>query len=218
MCVARPLCVVEPMGLWSSLKMERQESRKSLVVLPSIKPCGESWADMTGDERVRHCASCDEDVYDLSALSSDEAATFLERHQSALPCLRMAKDLEGTPLFREDLARLARQVAAVGAVATLAACADGIPSVTRTTGEPAVASTAQQAGPASTLGADVAPSSAPAGSEVHRTLGEAMPTAVSGAPAASPPPRLPSKMTSPEAPPVRMLAGKPVAPKGPTAK
>lgn len=217
--------------------MERHQPRKGLVVLPSIKPCGESWADMTGDAHVRHCASCDEDVYDLSALSGDEAATFLERHQSALPCLRMAEDREGTPLFREDLARLARQVAVVGAVATLAACADGSPSATRTTGESAVASTAQQAASSGKLVASMVPSS----SGVRELLGEpmpsnsalpaaaatasasscdteAMPTAVSGATAASPPPRLPSKMTSPEAEPVRMLTGKPVAPAAPAAK
>ena len=45
--------------------------------LPIPEPCHESWEAMTGDDRRRHCASCDLSVVDLSALTRDEASVLL---------------------------------------------------------------------------------------------------------------------------------------------
>jgi hypothetical protein len=125
------------------------------VTLPILDACNEAWDDMSGDGHVRHCASCRKDVHDLSALSEEEAGAFLREHEAAIPCLRVAHDRSGKPLFRDDLARLAKQAAAFGAAAALAACGtsgvsgnsvapanttapslDASTGVVRTTGEP----------------------------------------------------------------------------------
>ena len=92
------------------------------VTLPILDACNEAWDDMSGDGHVRHCTSCRKDVHDLSALSEQEAGAFLREHEAAIPCLRVAHDRSGKPLFRDDLARLAKQAAAFGAAAALAAC------------------------------------------------------------------------------------------------
>ena len=42
------------------------------VEIPS--PCRIPWDTMAGDDRVRHCSHCSQSVYDVSAMSAEEAA------------------------------------------------------------------------------------------------------------------------------------------------
>lgn len=66
------------------------------------KPCPASWADMTGDDRVRHCGSCNLDVYDISAMSSDEAQEFLaSRTGAGRTCIRFFRRADGRLLSRD---------------------------------------------------------------------------------------------------------------------
>lgn len=40
-------------------------------------PCPARWEDMTGDDKVRHCARCNLSVHNLSAMPHDEAESLL---------------------------------------------------------------------------------------------------------------------------------------------
>ena len=65
-------------------------------------PCKADWNDMTGDERVRHCGSCDLDVYDLSAMRRDEAEAFLASRAGAeRTCVRFFRRTDGRLLTRD---------------------------------------------------------------------------------------------------------------------
>ena len=62
-------------------------------------PCHEDWAAMRGDERARHCASCRQDVYDLSGMSRDEALALVRRAQGGEEvCVRFRRRADGTVL------------------------------------------------------------------------------------------------------------------------
>ena len=62
-------------------------------------PCHEDWAAMRGDERARHCASCRQDVYDLSGLSRAEALSLVRRAQGGEEvCVRFRRRADGTVL------------------------------------------------------------------------------------------------------------------------
>jgi hypothetical protein len=71
--------------------------------------CPLRWESLarTADAARRHCGACGRDVTDLSALTRDEARRVLVAEER--PCVRVAVDPEGEPVF----ARVARRVAAV---------------------------------------------------------------------------------------------------------
>lgn len=54
------------------------------------EPCAASWEEMPGDDRTRHCATCDRDVHDLSARSGAEADALLARSLGKKLCVRVA--------------------------------------------------------------------------------------------------------------------------------
>lgn len=43
-------------------------------------PCPAKWEDMTGDDKIRHCALCNLNVHNFSAMSRNEAEAILARH------------------------------------------------------------------------------------------------------------------------------------------
>ncbi len=57
-------------------------------------PCSARWDDMVGDDRVRHCAACDKDVFDISGMTRAEAVELVTK--SAGVCIRMFKRADGT--------------------------------------------------------------------------------------------------------------------------
>jgi hypothetical protein len=77
----------------------------SLIDLDRVqvaKPCPANWADMTGDDRVRHCGSCNLDVYDISAMGRDEAQEFLaSRAGAGRTCIRFFRRADGRLLSRD---------------------------------------------------------------------------------------------------------------------
>lgn len=78
-------------------------------------PCSEKWESMTGDERVRHCAKCRLDVFNLAQLSEAEARALLEGKTGRV-CGRIFQRRDGTVLTKDcpvGLARARRQVALV---------------------------------------------------------------------------------------------------------
>jgi hypothetical protein len=50
---------------------------------------------MAGSDKVRHCTSCDRDVYSLSDMSELEAELRLLNAGDAVPCIRYARDRDG---------------------------------------------------------------------------------------------------------------------------
>jgi hypothetical protein len=62
---------------------------------PLEKPCDSPWESMVGGGKVRHCTSCDRDVYSLSDMSELEAELRLLNAGDAVPCIRYARDRDG---------------------------------------------------------------------------------------------------------------------------
>jgi hypothetical protein len=72
--------------------------RASLLDEVSIaSPCKASWEAMTGDARVRYCGECEKHVYNLSAMSREEATILLTEHEGSL-CVRLYRREDGTVL------------------------------------------------------------------------------------------------------------------------
>ena len=63
-------------------------------------PCDADWAAMPGTERVRNCADCALNVYNLSELTAREARALIRQHEGRL-CLRLYRRADGTVLTRD---------------------------------------------------------------------------------------------------------------------
>ena len=107
------------------------DARVRLPVLDRIRvaaPCAARWDDMVGDDRVRHCAACDQDVYNLSELTRDEAEALIVRRRGKL-CARYYERADGTVMTADCpdgvRARRRRRVVAAGVAASLAGSVAG---------------------------------------------------------------------------------------------
>jgi len=121
--------------------MDRAARSLRLAGVHIPKPCAASWADMPGDERARACGACGKVVQNLSAMTEEDAASWLAgaRQRGGEVCARLDSDDDGRWVFAPSraAARLgdapfdvpARRVLhAVGGAALLvaaAACTDG---------------------------------------------------------------------------------------------
>ena len=97
--------------------------RRALDLLNDIRiasPCHESWDQMTGDDRARHCGSCDKTVYNLSAMTADQAAELFLAREGRV-CVRLYRRRDGTVLTADcpvgRAARLRRRVRSAALVA-----------------------------------------------------------------------------------------------------
>ena len=86
-------------------------------------PCPAAWEDMTGDDRVRFCAECKLNVYNLSAMGRGEAEKLVRDREKRL-CVRFYQRDDGTVLTRDCpvglRAIIRRGRARVAALASLA--------------------------------------------------------------------------------------------------
>ena len=89
----------------------------ALRMLPIARPCGESFAEMPGDERTRFCAKCNQEVHDLSAGTEEEAGAIFRRAGGKRACVRFARDASGAVRFG----------LAAAAALSLAACSAAVP-------------------------------------------------------------------------------------------
>lgn len=69
----------------------------SLEKIKVASPCHASWAQMSGDERVRLCGLCSKYVYDLSAMSRAQAESLVQEKEGKL-CVRFYRRKDGTVL------------------------------------------------------------------------------------------------------------------------
>ena len=102
------------------------KARAKLPVLPNIRvatPCTADWNQMTGDDRVRHCATCDKDVFNLSAMTREDAEALVLQTAGNL-CARYYQRKDGTILLADCTVAVAqkrkRRVIAAGAAMLLA--------------------------------------------------------------------------------------------------
>jgi hypothetical protein len=109
--------------------LEEARTKAKLPVLDNIRvatPCRADWNQMIGDERTRHCGSCEKNVYNLSNLTRDEAEALIIEKEGKL-CVRYYQRHDGTVLLKDCSigigARRKRRVIAVGAMALLGTAA-----------------------------------------------------------------------------------------------
>jgi hypothetical protein len=77
--------------------------RKEADPLANVRiaaPCPASWENMAGDDRVRHCALCDLNVYNFAELTRDEIRELLARTGGRV-CGRLYRRADGTLLTRD---------------------------------------------------------------------------------------------------------------------
>jgi hypothetical protein len=94
-------------------------TKRLLDTVHVAAPCTARWEDMQGDERVRHCAQCSTNVYNLSAMPRAEAEAFL-REREGPACIRLYRRADGTTMTSDcpvGVRRRRRRRVAVGAVA-----------------------------------------------------------------------------------------------------
>jgi hypothetical protein len=97
------------------------ESKFDLQKLKIASPCYERWENMKGDARIRHCASCKLNVYNLREMTAAEVDELIERNSGRL-CLRIYKRWDGTVLTRDCPVGVSRaRVRMAAAMATAAA-------------------------------------------------------------------------------------------------
>jgi len=73
---------------------------KELGVVRLATPCPMKWGDMRGDARVRFCARCELNVFNLSGMTSHEARVLFKAHQGRL-CVRFWARPDGTVVTRD---------------------------------------------------------------------------------------------------------------------
>jgi len=81
----------------TSRKQAVPASLLSRIVIET--PCHESWENMSGDARKRHCASCNKSVHNLSEMSSEDALKLLGAGKPI--CVRLYRRPDGTVLTKE---------------------------------------------------------------------------------------------------------------------
>lgn len=63
-------------------------------------PCAVGWETMTGDERVRHCNSCQLNIYNTAAMTASEVEQLIGRREGRL-CIRLCRRADGTVITRD---------------------------------------------------------------------------------------------------------------------
>ena len=74
----------------------------SMATVPKLQlkiasPCPASWDDMEGDDRARFCPECELNVYNLSAMTEEEALKLVKEREGRL-CVRFYQRRDGTVL------------------------------------------------------------------------------------------------------------------------
>lgn len=91
-------------------------------------PCSMRWDDMVGDARSRHCGACRLNVYDISAMTREEAMSFIVEKEGRA-CIRLHRRADGTVVTRNCPVGVRRVrhavVRAAGSLAAVAALAVG---------------------------------------------------------------------------------------------
>ena len=80
--------------------------KTTLQLLDKIEiasPCPVSWAQMSGNDQVRHCAQCDQKVYDLSTMTAGESLALLADSDGNV-CVRLYRRKDGKIMTKDCVA------------------------------------------------------------------------------------------------------------------
>jgi hypothetical protein len=72
-------------------------TNEMLASVRVASPCPTRWDDMLGKDRVRHCLRCEKHVYNFSAMTAEEIAQVVRKHEGKL-CARFYRRADGTML------------------------------------------------------------------------------------------------------------------------
>src|SRR6185369_2845713 len=97
---ARPLILPE-IPAW----LRASAPRMSLDALEIATPCQVPWEDMPGDERVRYCGRCRQNVYNVAGMAGPEALLLIGRKEGRV-CLRLCRRPDGTVITTDCWTRL----------------------------------------------------------------------------------------------------------------
>jgi hypothetical protein len=99
----------------------RQKSGPEPINMPNLRiasPCPADWEKMVGDQRVRHCAECNLNVYNLSAMTERQIHELIAGSRGKRLCTRFYRRKDGTVLTHDcpwSLRALTRKVSRLAA-------------------------------------------------------------------------------------------------------
>ncbi len=76
------------------------EAKRRLPLLDRVRvaaPCPKKWSEMVGDAHTRHCGECNENVYNLSSLTREQAEALILEKEGKL-CVQFYRRADGTIL------------------------------------------------------------------------------------------------------------------------
>ncbi|HEV8593544.1 MAG TPA: carboxypeptidase-like regulatory domain-containing protein [Pyrinomonadaceae bacterium] len=76
------------------------ESNVDLNRLKIAMPCNIGWDNMQGNESVRHCNSCELNVYNIAEMTGDEAKRLIATREGRL-CVRLYRRSDGTVITKD---------------------------------------------------------------------------------------------------------------------
>ena len=82
--------------------MSKQKKLNILNNIKVAKPCHESWQNMTGNEREKHCLKCDHCVTNLSVLTKKQAEKIIAQRGLEKMCIRYNYSKDGNIIFKNQ--------------------------------------------------------------------------------------------------------------------
>lgn len=101
----------------------RASEKRALPMLDTIRiasPCSASWDAMVGDTKSRFCGACEKHVYDLSAMTREEAELLVLEREGEL-CVRLYRRRDGRVLTQDCPVGVRRKRLRVAGMLTLVA-------------------------------------------------------------------------------------------------
>jgi hypothetical protein len=114
--------------------------------------CKQRWEDMVGDDRVRACNGCDRQVFNLSAMTREEAEAVLAT-RGLTPCVRFYRRPDGTVMTTDCPAGTRREGRRLAVVASSFAAGSALAAAPPAMAEPPAT---ESAAPQEDLAADPA--------------------------------------------------------------
>ena len=78
------------------------DDSQKLISIDIPYNCPMKWRDMEGDERTRYCGKCEQNVYNVSRMTRDEAVSFINEKEGQV-CVRFYQRTDGTVVTRDCL-------------------------------------------------------------------------------------------------------------------
>ena len=117
------------MNLSVTQNKAEQAAGLDLSSIHIASPCPADWNKMVGDERVRHCAECNLNVYNLSAMTDRQVQELIAGSRGNRLCARFYRRLDGTVLTRDcpwSLRSLKRRASRIATVIMAAIMSVGV--------------------------------------------------------------------------------------------